>query len=99
MTEPIQRPDKYYPPRNAFRSHEEWYAHIETYNNVYAMQDNLKAILDKLSQHENAIQSNASNIRRVAIVDNINGIAIKKSIPTNGQVLKYNSNTGQAEWT
>jgi ABC-type Fe3+-citrate transport system substrate-binding protein len=89
---------RYYPPRSDFQTHEQWDAHIKTYQMVYDLQDQLAAAQKKLAQHEKDIAANASNIGRQAVVSNINGISISKQIAQNGQKLTYNSVTGQIEW-
>lgn len=98
MTTPNLKPGKYYPAQSAFKTFEEWYAHVQTYNAVYEMQDKLVSVQQTLDKHTQDIKSNTSNIGRAAVTTNIGGITIKPSIPTAGQKLTYNATTGQVEW-
>lgn len=91
--------NKWYPARSEFSTHQQWNAHVQTLNQLYETQDQLTAVKASLDLAHAAIQQNTSNIRQANIGTNINGIIIKKAIPTAGQTLKFNASTGQAEWT
>lgn len=93
-----QSNDRFFPNRNDFKTHEQWDAHVQAYTHIYDLQDKMTAALAQLEQHTKDIQLNTSNIRLNRAVDNIHGLSIKNSIPTNGQKLTFNSVTGQVEW-
>lgn len=70
----------------------------ELTDHTYDLRSQIAEMKDSHAKAMNGMQKQVSQLG-TALNSQVNGLNVKAVPPTNGQVLKYNSATGQIEWT
>jgi hypothetical protein len=100
-----QPTNRWFPPKTgALADHDVNDAHRRAFEAIYQLQDQLAAAHAKLAEHDGKITkatgtAEAAHKATSTINTKVNGLNVKAVPPTNGQTLKYNSATGQVEWS
>lgn len=68
------------------------------FNHVYALQDSLAEAKGRIADMEKSHKSLSDQVAAGPSTTKIQGLNVKGVPPTNGQVLTYNSATGDIEW-
>lgn len=93
--------DVWYPSRSDFSSEQAFNAHRQAFDRIYALQDQLRELHEKVKATSSPTPEKSSSASK------INGLNVKAVPPSQGRsvtnlskipVLGYNSETGEVEW-
>lgn len=88
--------DNWYPNRANFRSHEEWDAHVQSLNIIYAQKEKLdKAVADIKAVTERVQKSNVGQPSGGPLNTKIGGFSLIPGQPSNGDTLRFDSASQQ----
>ena len=95
---------RYYPQKTGALADEHVFqAHKKAFDEIYALHDKLTAMQADLQSKLDAANAKAHQAQQDAanqkVFTKISGLEVKATLPQNGQVLKFNSASGQIEWT
>lgn len=93
--------ENWYPDQSAFGSYKAWDAHRKALDQIYDLKSQvagMKAKMEKQSKLEKPTgvpKEGPGSSKETYIA----GFLVKPALPQNGQTLKYNSSTGQLEFS
>jgi hypothetical protein len=100
-TQPANGPSRWYPQRKDFKSYQEWDTHYRAFDKIYQLQDQVaglaKSMKESLQAGGNAARSEFNSIapNNQVSASHIMGIAVKTTVPKDGEVLTYKADQNQ----
>lgn len=89
---------RFIPQRKDFQTHEQWDAHVQAYQMIHELQDQIRQLKAQLGTSDIGHATPSQGSKNEIINSHINGIFIKAGAPTNGQTIRYNSTSNQFEF-
>lgn len=103
-TQPRGGPSRWYPQKKDFPSYQVWDTHYRAFQRIYELQDQVAALTASVAASAQAAMKAGANAKSgkdnrlpAGSIDatHILGIAVKATVPTNGQRLTYVSHENQ----
>jgi hypothetical protein len=93
----MSKTTQFIPQRKDFPSHEQWDAHVQAYQMIHDLQEQIRQLKSQLSTSDIG-RSAAAKDKTGVITSHVNGFFVKAGTPANGQTIRFNSTSQQFEF-